>query len=352
MRKRLLKLTVALIGLGTLLSFGQVFAADSDVNGVIISPPLTEKQADPGSLYSGTVKVTNPNANADLAITVSTEDFTAKGEDGQQTFIDPAENNSSYSLAKWLTISEKSFTLKANESKTVNYTINVPQVASPGGHYGVIFFSPTLASGAQANSNSVLAIPKVGALILFTVPGAITYNGKISSFETGKKSGDTFAAKKIFINSNNVIDYLTKFQNSSTNHVKPLGDLIIKNMFGKEVSKLKVNDKEGNVLPDSVRKFENQSEIKHGFGLYNASVTLAYGDNKNATATLTFWIVPWKETAGAVVIIIILIWVFRNISWKRKNKNQNANTEPPVNNQPKDDQPVNNQPDQRINNNE
>jgi hypothetical protein len=180
------------------------------------------------------------------------------------------------------------------------------------------------------------------------VPGAISYNGQISSFEAGKKSGDTFGAKKIFTGSNNVVDYLTKFQNSSTNHVKPIGDIIVKNMFGKEVAKLKVNDKEGNVLPDSIRKFENQFEVKHGFGMYSASVTLVFGDNKNASATYSFWIVPWKETVGAIVIIIVLIWIIRNLSWKRKNKNQNTSNEPPVppappaSNPPKNNQPTGN----------
>lgn len=326
MKKNLFKLAVLLISMGMFFSFNQVSAAD-DANGVIISPPLTEKQGDPGSLFSGSVKVTNPNTSTDLLVSVNVEDFAAKGEDGEQTFIDPAENNSSYSLAKWLTVSEKSFSLKANESKTINYTVNVPANATPGGHYGVIFFSPSLASKDESNANAVLAIPKIGSLVLFTVPGAISYIGNISSFEAGTKDGDTFTAKKLFINSNNVVDYLTKFQNSSTNHVKPLGDIVIKNMFGKEVAKLKVNEKEGNVLPDSIRKFENQSEIKHGFGLYEASVALTYGENKSSTATLSFWIVPWKETAGAIVLIIVVIWILRNISWKRKNNQGNSNNQ-------------------------
>lgn len=325
MRKSLFKLSFLLLGLSTIFCFGQAMAADGDVNGVIVSPPLTEKQAAPGTVFTDAIKVTNPNASADLLVTVSIEDFIAKGEDGQQSFVDFAENNSSFSLGKWLTASQNSFTLKANESKSINYTVNVPANAEPGGHYGVVFFSPKLVSSSQSSTGPVLAIPKIGALILFTVPGDINYNGSISTFEAGKKSGDTFTAKKLFTDSNNIIDYLTKFQNSSTSHVKPVGDIVIKNMFGKEVGKLAVNEKEGNILPASIRKFDNQSEIKHGFGVYSASVTLAYGNSKSTTATYSFWIVPWKETAGAVVVIIVLIWIIRNISWKKKN-NQTVNS--------------------------
>lgn len=320
MKKSLFKLVFVLIGTVVFSGFSQARAAEEEVNGVIISPPLIEKQADPGSIFSDSIKVTNPNTTADLLVTVNVEDFMAKGEDGQQTFIDPAENNSSFSLGKWITVSEKSFTLKANESKTVNYSINIPKDFEPGGHYGVIFFSPKLASGATAGSNAVTAIPKIGALILFTIPGAISYNGQISTFEAGKKTDSAFIAKKFFIDSNNIIDYLTKFQNSSPIHVKPLGNITVKNMFGKEVGKMAVNEKTGNVLPGSIRKFENQSEIKHGFGLYNASVTLAYGENETATATYSFWIVPWKETAGSIVVLIVLIWIIRHLSWKKKNK--------------------------------
>ena len=71
MRKRLFRLVMAFIGIGALISFGQVRAAAGDVNGVIISPPLTEKQGDPGSLFSSTVKITNPNTTADLVVGVS-----------------------------------------------------------------------------------------------------------------------------------------------------------------------------------------------------------------------------------------------------------------------------------------
>jgi len=325
-KNKLFKLAILLIGFCTVFSFANVLAADGDVNGVIISPPLAEKQANPGSVYSDTIKVTNPNAAADLDVTVGVEDFIAKGEDGQQTFLDPKDNNSSYSLGKWLTVAEKTFTLKANESKVVNYTINVPANASPGGHYGVIFFSPTLAKNSQTSGNAVVAIPKIGGLILFTVPGLVTYNGQITTFEAGKKSGDTFTAKRLFIDSNNLVDYLTKFQNSSSTHVKPAGEIIVKNVFGKEVGRMTVNEKEGNVLPGSTRKFDNQSEIKHGFGPYDASVTLAFGENNTTSATYSFWIVPWKETTGAVIVIIILITIIRRqIKKKKNNQTENNN---------------------------
>jgi len=300
---------------------GVTKAEDNQGAGIIVSPPLTEKSADAGTTITGTIKVTNSNAASALAINVTTEDFVAKGEEGQQTFVDPETNTGKFSLAKWIEV-EQSFTVAANESKQVPYSITVPSGAEPGGHYGVIFFSPSVVSGTAAGG--VTAIPKVGALMLVTVPGDITYSGRIIEFAT----------KKLFIDSNNKVGLLTRFENTGSAHVKPTGNIEIKNILGKSVGTLAVNEKLGNVLPNSIRKFDNEWVKNHGFGLYNADVALTYADGKTATAKLSFWIIPWKETAGAIVLLIVIIWIIRHLRWRAvggKKRNEEDQNESPKN---------------------
>lgn len=296
-----------------------VKAADANVAGVIISPPITEKEVQPGSEHSGIIKVTNPNTSTDLKITVSINDFKANGEEGDQTFVDPT-TNTSLALGAWITI-EQEFTLSANQTKEVSYKVKVPSDAEPGGHYGVIFFSPSIVATTGVSGSGVTAVPKIGSLLLFTVPGDIKYQGSIAEFS---------ANKKIFIDSTNKVDLLTRFQNLSTNHVKPQGDIVITNLLGKEVATLSVNEKMGNVLPESIRKFENSWEKKYGFGLYKATVSLAFGDSGSAKSELSFWIIPWKETAGAIVILIILIWILTHLRWGGGKKEQPISAEQPI----------------------
>ncbi|MCX6702444.1 MAG: hypothetical protein NTW60_01075 [Candidatus Wolfebacteria bacterium] len=307
MIKKLTLLSLCVLAFYMVGFVGITRAEDDKGAGIIVSPPLTEKTAETGTTITGSIKITNSNASSELVVDVTTEDFIAKGEDGQQTFVDPETNTGKYSLAKWIEV-EKNFTVPANDSKQVPYSITVPSDAEPGGHYGVIFFSPSIVSDAAAGG--VTAIPKVGALMLITVPGEVRYSGNIIEFST----------KKLFIDSSNKVDFITRFQNTGSVHVKPTGSIEIKNMLGKSVAKSTVNEKLGNVLPDSIRKFDNNWTSKHGFGLYNTNVTLTYADGKTATSTLSFWIIPWKETAGGIVLLIILIWIMRHLSWRRAGK--------------------------------
>lgn len=293
-----------------------VRAATPDVNGIIVSPPLTEKELTPGTVFTDTIKITNPNQSTPLLVDVTVNDFSAKGEDGQQNFSEPGEETSSFALSKWITVLQE-FTIEPNESKEISYSITVPANAEPGGKYGVIFFSPSI-PGSPASGNSVIAIPKIGALLLMTVPGQITYDGKIVEFS---------ANKKLYIDSNNVVNFLTRFNNLSAAHVKPQGNIVIKNTLGKEVASIPVNEKSGNVLPDSIRKFENTWQKKWGFGYYKASVNLTYATGKNATAKLTFWIIPWKATGIAILVLVILFFIIRNIHWGRPKPQPSHNAE-------------------------
>lgn len=298
-------------------------AADVPVAGLIVSPPIKEQEIMPGNAVTNIIRVSNPNKSADLAVSVETQDFTAQGEDGQQGFIDPNTNTSTFSMGKWILI-QKEFVLKADETKEISYTINVPANAEAGGHYGVIFFTPSIVNGNSAlNGSGVMTVPKVGSLVLVNIPGDIKYDGKIVEF---------LAGKKLYINSNNTVDFLTRFQNLGTTHVKPQGDIVIKNTLGKVVGTLKVNDKMGNVLPDSIRKFENSWTKNHGIGLYKATVTLASGNGSTVSAVISFWILPWKEIIIGIVALIILLFIFSHISWRKPNNQGPANV--PINQGP------------------
>lgn len=306
MFKKYLFVLVSAVVLMLTMGFSKVDAQSNQAIGLAISPPVSEKQVNPGGQISGTIKVSNPT-NQDLNVATSVKYFTAKGEEGSPDVLDTEDAN--FSLAKWVEI-EKNFKLKSQESKEVKYTINVPKDAEAGGHYGVILFTPSATSGQTATSGSaVAAVSQIGSLFLVSVNGLINYDGKISEFSSNKK---------LYLNSTNVVDLVTRFQNLGNAHVKPAGNIIIKNAFGKKVAELKVNQKQGNVLPQSIRKFTNDWSKKYGFGWYKANVSLTYGDGQNVSAALMFWIIPWKETAGALIILIVLVWIVKHIEWKKK----------------------------------
>ena len=136
--------------------------------GLTISPLTFELTANPGDVLTNKVRVYNPTDSA-IAIRMETEDFTVSGEAGQVK-IEPAETET-YSLARWVKISPDNFTLEPKEQKVIDFTIEVPQGAEPGGHYGSVL--ATIGGVAGENLTGAAIAQKVGSLVLLSVAGQV-----------------------------------------------------------------------------------------------------------------------------------------------------------------------------------
>lgn len=274
--------------------------------GLSVSPSLKEANVKPGEKFSDIIKITN-TSSTDVNVEVTLQDFRAKNEEGDKLFLGEENNDNPYALVKWIKI-EKTFSLKQNETKEIDYTINVPADAEPGGHYAVILFQPKLKNqGAVASSGTVIE-PIIGTTLLVTVEGDIKYGAKIVEFSTGKN---------LYTGTTNVVNFVTRFQNLSSVHVKPVGTIEITNFMGKVVYKMNVNENQTNVLSDSIRRYENSWTSAYGFGPYKAKLTLNYGEGKTISSMLSFWIIPWRETLIGLIVLILVIWLLSHLAWKK-----------------------------------
>ena len=118
-------------------------------------------------------------------------------------------------------------------------------------------------------------------------------------------------------------DFLLRFENTGNTHLRPEGDITIYNMWGRERGKVLINQADagfGNVLPQSVRRFEfswTGDQDPFDIGLYSAVVTLAYGDSnkQNVTGTTYFWVIPVVPVAIGLTSILLfllsIVWFIR-----------------------------------------
>jgi len=286
--------------------YSLVYAADA-ATGLTISPVTNEINAAPGDVYSGKVKVTNSGSST-TEVTVSVKDFGAQDESGKPAVLSDDEI-SSYSMKNWVRVTTEKFEIASKEAIDINYSITVPTTAEPGGHYGMIMFSPSAKSNGTSSGSQVTVGAQIGSMILLNVSGNAITNGSMEEFSINKK-----------FYSYSPVKFISRILNSGSVHFKPEGNIIIKNAFGKEVGKLAVNETKGNVLPDQIRKFENDWSYGNRFGWYTASVDLSFGGSNSLSSSLIFYIIPWKEALGVVVILIIAIYILRHIQWKKQNK--------------------------------
>lgn len=272
--------------------------------GLMIIPPVVEKEAVPGVGIKGQLELNNPT-DASIVLYPSIMEFKAKGETGEPDFDFSQTGNSE--IASWFKYDKNMIALEPNQYTYFNYEILVPETAEPGGHYATIFFSsepPNQAGGAP----KVNIISKVGTLVLIKVPGDVNEALKIKEFSVDSK----FLSQKAKFN--------IRLENTGNVHVKPKGNITIKNIAGKEIASLNFNPSSGNVLPNTVRRFEIEwTGGKYSFGKYTAEFSAVYGEKNNALIeTIDFWIVPWWAIA-ALVVMIILLW---SLSRRRRKRHR------------------------------
>jgi hypothetical protein len=270
-----------------------------------IGPPLITLSANPGDTLNADINLRDVSSG-NLLVSSQINDFIANGEDGTPKVVLDDEANP-YSLKTWLSpISD--MTLKPKELKKLTITINVPNNASPGGYYGVVRFTGT---APELKDTGVSLSASLGALVFIRVNGEAKENMSIEGFSVNKNdaSGNFFESTPI--------NFVERIKNNGNIYEQPSGQIVVTDMFGHDIATINVNLPPGNVLPDSIRKFEQKLDEstlgnKTLFGYYKAHLKVTYGDNKQEiTSDLTFWIIPYKLIIFVTLGLVLAFFVLR-----------------------------------------
>ncbi len=272
-------------------------AEAQDAIGITVAPITDEFDALPGATLLRTITVINPGSDVITLYPVAL-DFTTDNENGQPTFFASNDESRSYTLSQWMQFGREFIRVAANEEERFDVVIQVPENAEPGGHYGAILFSTEEPKLADDDDTKVSVVGMVGTLLLATVPGDIVERLEL----------EQFSVPKIVFGSPTKLDLL--FKNTGNVHVKPRGEIVVRNWSGNQTTVLNVNEGNGNVLPESRRKFsQNWSFTLGNFGIYRATAQLTYGTTpQELIATRQIIILPYWLMLAAIIIILSAIY--------------------------------------------
>lgn len=304
-----MKLTqLAIVGIVATL-----FLPGNQAYALTASPVKVEVTGDAGQTLHGEIELINEQTEPKRLYT-SFENFEPAGDTGSPRFIGNTDG-----LATWMQ-SEASVTVEPTMKVVVPYTIVIPKDAEPGGYFAAIFFGEQDPQTQQAGEVSIGG--KLGILILLRVSGDIVESAGLSEYKANNGT-------RLF--SSLPISFSYRFSNSGGDRVVPLGDIVIKNMFGGVASAVSANKNEGSVLPNSSRKFESvwgqtsaatssagffatakQQLSNFHLGLYSARISVMYGvTNQVASDMYRFLIIPWQLLSLCVLILILLYFLLR-----------------------------------------
>ncbi len=307
---RTLKLSLFLVSCFLILVSSGVFAQEKLT--LTVTPPLFQLNIGPGGFWASSLKVVNTNPY-DLTLYASVMNFESQGESGKGKFTPIIKEDpevSASSLAHWIEVAGEPIFIPREQSAEIPFSVRIPENAPPGGHYAAILVGTQPLVG-KSEGSVVRVSSLVSSLLFVRIKGEIQEQGNIREFSTEK----TFYQKPDVV-------FTLRFENKGNVHLKPQGDIVIYNMYGKERGRIPVNQKTdfGNVLPQSTRKFvfewqgeENLFEV----GMYRAVATLSFGKEarQNVFRTTYFWVVPLKPTLGImggfITFILVMIWAIR-----------------------------------------
>lgn len=284
-------------------------------NGFRISPVTSDFVIEPGQSEILTITVENPTELPTIAVPFVNDFIAGQNEDGEVLPIldenAPAAGNSFRSLVGNIDEIE----LGPRERRDIEVTISVPEDANAGGYYGIVRFQPRDVN----ESGNVTLSASVGSIALVRVPGDLSE--QLNLVQLSAAQGDSL--RSFFTGGE--VSTLIRLENAGNIHVQPFGRVQIKNMFGDVVESFELNDvtPRAYILPDTIRRFQDDLEGTNWFGRYTIEANIGYsqGSGEVISAQTTFWYVPvWALIALFVAIAAIAFGVVTLVNRRGNSK--------------------------------
>ncbi len=268
--------------------------------GVQIQPAIIEEGLAPGAILEETLTIRNISSSEQTYYLLH-RDITGVASNNQPVFAEEGAEQTGYEMSSWIEVSEEPIVLQPGAAADVPVTIRVPDTATPGSHFAGLFVTMTpprlRATGAAVGY-------EVGTIISIRIAGEANEVASIRSFSTDK-----------LVYSSPKVTFSTRVENGGNVLVRPRGPLEIRNMFGKKVETLVVNDTLGGVFPGSIRAFDVTWDSKDfAIGRYQGIVALIYGEDGHDTtiaSTISFWVLPLNvilPILGILVLIVVVVY--------------------------------------------
>lgn len=215
--------------------------------------------------------------------------------------IDPSADNI-FQANDWIVLDTAQTQLLPGEITEVNFTINVPEDATPGGYYAFIT-TRNLQLERTLSETDTTILPEVNASVLINVTGEINEDVEIDDSSLIAETITKGSAQLLSFNVNNI--------GNIHSFVEPILTIYSDD---EEIARFPIQSQL--ILPNTSRTFEVEWIADVDYGKYKAQVSLEFGsdDQTRVGFEKTFRVSPptWQLVAlgsiGALTLLIALRW--------------------------------------------
>lgn len=303
-------LSLVALTVGTNVGFAQQEEVEPNrgAAGFRISPTRDDLVIERGQSETRTISIRNVTSTTQTARPLVDDFGPSDDESGRPRLLigNDAVDDYPYSIKPFISTLD-SILLEAGEEREIEVTYSIPDDASPGSYFGVVRYVSDSDTEDISGEAAVTLNASVGLVVLIDVPGETVDLLELTQ-ATALKEG---VAGSVF--SSPPDSFMFRLNNKGNTFQAPFGRVSVENWSGSEVFQYELNDStpRGNVLPDSIRRFERELENIGSFGRYTVKANISYGKGSNIISTsTTFWVIPWTQVAIAAVVLVALIFFF------------------------------------------
>jgi len=222
-----------------------------------------------------------------------------------------------YSAASWITVDKQEIKLVPNKNEKIYYDIVVPQDATKG-EYNVIIALKSQTGKKDLQGTGVVSTLSSGTPILIKIGKDFVENAELLSFE----------AEKNFYEFPNVL-FLTRIKNLGDTHISPIGEIVLTNIFDKEIARIPFNENTQSIMRENIGNYESTwdfgkfltNDKQLVLGPINAKLVATYRTFQPGFAPLTaeasFWVMPWRYIVGALLIVTLIVIIVKTAKKKK-----------------------------------
>lgn len=258
--------------------------------GLALSPIRTESVVASGGSVKYKLTLTN-YSDQPMKVTLSAEEFSVVDQNYDYAFDERSD------VTKWVTFDKNIVQLEPGKSETVNYRLNVPKNAEPGGRYLSIFAS----TDAQVTAGELRTEQRIASLVYLTVQGKVTRTGELKSLQSPFVF-DGYQPWKMTV------------ANNGTVHFRSGYNVSVRSIFdGQEVA-AKTDD--SLVLPNTTRAIDAPMPALKYLGIYRVVYTVGLGDSPAAVRERYIVFLPKQLYVPLLSLTMIAIGGLSYGGWK------------------------------------
>ena len=275
-----------------------------------VSPATSEIVLQPGQTYTASLTVFN-NGDETLNYQVYTTPYSIESDDDgniQQIYEGTSASNSSYTtIADWITFDADTGTVDPGESGVyVNYTITVPEDATPGGQYAAIMVE----QASDGDSAGLTSTVRAAFLIYAIVAGDVTETATISDVDISAFYSGAISVSSLVENTGNVHGTATY-----TLQVFPL--------FSDEEVYTNEEDPETHIIYPGTKYYNSLTwEDTPSFGIYRVVETVTLFGETTTTERTVIVCPTWLALVIIFVVVFIVVWLIIRGRKRKQNRQQ------------------------------